>query len=157
MLLRRIIFVVAIALCGSAFAEGDLPSLHLAAGNGNIAEVNRLIDGGAGESNIKPPPIVAGKGFEHSFFADTKAFAEYESGITSLRQNNILFADVPISGGRFGFRGDDWSASFGRPMHYNGEGKNAAALHYQFSKETGFSFRQQNGNTDLQIEWHRNF
>ena len=94
---------------------------------------------------------------EHSFFADTKAFAEYESGITSLRQNNILFADVPISGGRFGFRGDDWSASFGRPMHYNGKGKNAAAVHYQFSKETGFSFRQQNGNTDMQIEWRRRF
>ncbi|MGI9337872.1 MAG: hypothetical protein ACR2P4_05105, partial [Gammaproteobacteria bacterium] len=40
--------------------------------------------------------------FEHSVFDDAAAFAEYESGITSLRQNGFMFADIPISGGRVG-------------------------------------------------------
>ena len=41
------VFLLAIVLCGNAFAEGDLSPLHQAAADGDIAEVKRLIDGGA--------------------------------------------------------------------------------------------------------------
>ncbi|MGI9338574.1 MAG: ankyrin repeat domain-containing protein [Gammaproteobacteria bacterium] len=47
MLLRRVILVIAIALCGGIFADGGLSPLHQAAENGDVAEVKRLIDGGA--------------------------------------------------------------------------------------------------------------
>ncbi len=90
-------------------------------------------------------------------FGETRGFAEYESGVTSLRQNGYLFADLPISGGRFGFATEEFTASFGRPMHYKGKGKNSGALHWRANKETTFGLRRSNGKTDAQMEWRMRF
>ena len=47
-LMRALCVIFFAAIIGtSAFAEGGLSPLHRAAGNGDIAEVKRLIDGGA--------------------------------------------------------------------------------------------------------------
>ncbi|MGI9337343.1 MAG: hypothetical protein ACR2P4_02380 [Gammaproteobacteria bacterium] len=92
---------------------------------------------------------------EHSVLDDGMAFAEYESGITSLRQNGFMFADIPISGGRVGFRFNDWTASFGRPMHFDGKGKNAAAVHWQATKQTEFQFRSHNDTAEFHLQYRR--
>lgn len=90
-------------------------------------------------------------------FGEVRGFAEYEAGITSLRQKGRLFADLPIAGGRAGFKSGDFVMSFGRPMHYQGKGKNTAAMHWRFDKKTTFGLTHNGNNTDARIEWRHRF
>lgn len=95
---------------------------------------------------------------EHPLFdgaGGMRGFAEYESGITSLRQNDVLFENVPVSGGRLGFGNDDFTASFGRPMHFKGKGDNSASLRWLMNKETTLGVIQSGNDTEATIEWRR--
>ena len=58
---------LAAALCGSAFAQSGFPPLHQAAGDGDVAAVKRLIDGGADvnaqlKDGFAPLHVAAGAG-----------------------------------------------------------------------------------------------
>ena len=88
---------------------------------------------------------------------EVKGFAEYESGVTSLRQNGRVFDDLPISGGRVGFAAEDFTMSFGRPMHHKGKGKNSAALHWQVNRDSNFGLMHTGGDIRARIEWRAKF
>ena len=94
---------------------------------------------------------------DRPLFEGARGFAEYESGITSLRQDGRIFEDLPIAGGRAGFSTDNFTMSFGRPMHHKGKGENGASLRWLLNKESTFSLRHSNGETDAMIEWRRRF
>ena len=88
---------------------------------------------------------------------EVKGFAEYESGVTSLRQNGRVFDDLPISGGRVGFSAEDFTMSFGRPMHHKGKGENSAALHWQVNRNSNFGLMHTGGDIRARIEWRAKF
>ena len=88
---------------------------------------------------------------------EVKGFAEYESGVTSLRQNGRVFDDLPISGGRVGFAAEDFTMSFGRPMHHKGKGENSAALHWQVNRNSNFGLMHTGNDIRARIEWKARF
>ena len=56
-----------------------------------------------------------------------------------------------------GFAAEDFTMSFGRPMHHKGKGENSAALHWQVNRNSNFGLMHTGGDIRARIEWKAKF
>ena len=94
---------------------------------------------------------------DRPLFYGVRGFAEYESGVTSLRHNGRLLSRLPIAGGRVGIGFDELTMSFGRPMHYKGRGDSAAAIYWRFDDDSNLGLLHTGGDVAFHGEWRWRF